>query len=96
MGKEKKKSKLELEFEELKKIKQTENKLFLTGILKLNIMKTKSLFSTLLIVLVMSLQSCAAIEGIFKAGAATGIIAVVIVLALVIFLITRFRGNNKP
>lgn len=59
-------------------------------------MKTRSLFSAALIILVMSLQSCAAIEGIFKAGAVTGIIAVVIVIALIIFLITRFRGNNKP
>lgn len=59
-------------------------------------MKTRLLFNALLIILIMSIQSCAAIEGIFKAGAATGIIAVVIVIALIIFLITRFRGNNRP
>ena len=41
----------------------------------------------LLGVLSFSLSSCAAIAGIFKAGAYTGIIGVVLVIALVIFII---------
>ncbi|WP_170121927.1 hypothetical protein [Hymenobacter nivis] len=41
----------------------------------------------LLGVLSFSLSSCAAIAGIFKAGAYTGIIGVVLVIALVIFVI---------
>lgn len=47
-------------------------------------------------VLLLSLQSCEVIGGIFKAGAATGVIVVVLVIALIIFVITRFRGNGKP
>ena len=38
-----------------------------------------------------SLSSCEVIGGIFKAGVWTGLILVAIVVALVIFLITRFR-----
>ncbi|MCD6019198.1 MAG: hypothetical protein K0S53_2319 [Bacteroidetes bacterium] len=59
-------------------------------------MKTRTLCSALLFIFAMALQSCAVVEGIFKAGAATGVIAVVIVIALIIFVITRFRGNNRP
>jgi hypothetical protein len=59
-------------------------------------MKTRVYLNAILLCFVLSLQSCAAVEGIFKAGAATGIIAVVIVIALIIFVITRFRGNKRP
>ncbi|HTE07217.1 MAG TPA: hypothetical protein VK628_00555 [Flavitalea sp.] len=44
-----------------------------------------------LLVLMVSLSSCDAIAGIFKAGIWTGLLLVVIVIALVIWLITRFR-----
>ena len=39
-----------------------------------------------------SLTSCAAIGDIFKAGAYTGIIAVVVVVALLFFIVNRMRG----
>jgi hypothetical protein len=41
--------------------------------------------------LLISLSSCEIVGGIFKAGVWTGLILVAIVVALVIFLITRFR-----
>ncbi|BAU52224.1 hypothetical protein MgSA37_00374 [Mucilaginibacter gotjawali] len=46
------------------------------------------LFATLLL---FCLSSCTAIEGIFKAGFAVGIIAVVLVIALIIWIASMFR-----
>ncbi len=48
----------------------------------------------LLGVLTFSLSSCDAIGGIFKAGAYTGIIGVVIVVALIIFVIRKISGGG--
>lgn len=45
--------------------------------------------------LVMTLSSCAAIEGIFKAGLWTGVIIVVLVLALIIWVISKIFGGGK-
>ena len=59
-------------------------------------MKNRFSLIALCMVLLLSLQSCEVIGGIFKAGAATGVIVVVLVIALIIFVITRFRGNGKP
>ncbi|HVW94805.1 MAG TPA: hypothetical protein VHA56_02385 [Mucilaginibacter sp.] len=39
------------------------------------------------------LSSCSAIAGIFKAGAAVGVIAVIIVIALIIWIASLFRGK---
>jgi hypothetical protein len=41
--------------------------------------------------LMITLTSCEAIGGIFKAGVWTGLILVAIVIAIVIFIISRFR-----
>ena len=41
------------------------------------------------------LSSCSIIGDIFKAGAYTGIIGVVLVLGLIIFLISRFIGGGN-
>jgi hypothetical protein len=38
-----------------------------------------------------SISSCEVVGGIFKAGVWTGLILVAIVIAIVIFIITRFR-----
>ncbi len=46
----------------------------------------------LLLVLATTLTGCDAIGTIFKAGAYTGIIAVVIIVALVLFLVNKMRG----
>lgn len=45
-------------------------------------------------VLAFSLSSCAAIGDIFKAGAYTGIIGVVIIVALIIFVIRKISGGG--
>ncbi len=52
-------------------------------------MKTKSTFLLALITMAYSLSSCQIVSGIFKAGVWTGIIIVVIVIALIIFLISK-------
>ncbi|WP_192922521.1 hypothetical protein [Sphingobacterium bovisgrunnientis] len=41
------------------------------------------------------LSSCEVIGGIFKAGMWSGIIIVVIVIALIIWLISKFMGGNR-
>ncbi|MEO3406082.1 phosphatidate cytidylyltransferase [Mucilaginibacter sp. CAU 1740] len=41
-----------------------------------------------------ALSSCSVITGIFKAGAITGIIAVVVVIAIIIWIFSMFRGKN--
>jgi hypothetical protein len=48
----------------------------------------------LLTIFTFTLTSCDAIMGIFKAGAYTGIIVAVIVIALVLWLISKMRGGN--
>jgi uncharacterized membrane protein YtjA (UPF0391 family) len=39
-------------------------------------------------------SGCSAIEGIFKAGALVGIITVVIVITVIIWIISLFRGKS--
>jgi hypothetical protein len=46
------------------------------------------------LLLVMLLNSCAVIGGIFKAGAVVGIISVIVVIAIIIWIISMFRGKN--
>lgn len=41
----------------------------------------------------MALSGCEIIGGIFKAGAAVGIIAVLVVLGIIIWIISLFRGK---
>lgn len=41
--------------------------------------------------LLVSLSSCEAIEGIFKVGMWTGIIIVVLIVAIIFWLINKFR-----
>jgi len=40
-----------------------------------------------------ALSSCSVITGIFKAGAAVGIIAVIVVIAIIIWVISLFRSK---
>jgi hypothetical protein len=47
-----------------------------------------------LFLLMVSLTGCDAIGSIFKAGAYTGIIAVVIILLLVFWLMSKFRRRG--
>jgi len=47
-----------------------------------------------ILLMVTLLSSCSAIAGIFKAGAVVGVIAVVVVVAILIWIISLFRGKN--
>ena len=59
-------------------------------------MRTLRLSLFLLVgVLAFSLSSCAALGDVFKAGAYTGIIGVVLVVALIIFIISRISGGGN-
>lgn len=53
-------------------------------------------YSSLAIIAILAttLTSCELVEGIFKAGVWTGIIIVVIVLALIIWLIAKIFGGR--
>jgi hypothetical protein len=44
--------------------------------------------------LVTILSGCSVVGGIFKAGAAVGIISVIVVILLIIWLISAFRGKR--
>jgi hypothetical protein len=54
----------------------------------------KKLNLLMLTALVMTLSSCDAIAGIFKAGAYVGIIAVIIVIGLILWILSLFRGRS--
>jgi cytosine/uracil/thiamine/allantoin permease len=59
------------------------------------IMNMKKYLPLSLVVLLMTtLTSCSAIEGIFKAGVWSGVILVVIVLALIIWVISKIFGGR--
>jgi len=45
--------------------------------------------------LMTTLTSCSLVEGIFKAGVWSGIIVVVVVLALIIWVISKIFGGGK-
>ncbi|MET1057271.1 MAG: hypothetical protein ABWY16_18300 [Pedobacter sp.] len=45
--------------------------------------------------LVTTLSSCSLVEGIFKAGVWSGIIVVVVVLALIIWVISKIFGGGR-
>ncbi|WP_199768601.1 hypothetical protein [Sphingobacterium sp. HMA12] len=50
-----------------------------------------ALMSSLLVLV----SSCAAIEGIFKAGVWSGILLVVVVVAIIIWIISKLFGGSK-
>ncbi|SEN41991.1 hypothetical protein SAMN05192574_103102 [Mucilaginibacter gossypiicola] len=54
----------------------------------------KNLHFLLLGFVLLTLSSCSVITGIFKAGAITGIIAVVVVIAVIIWIISLFRSKS--
>ncbi|WP_171047894.1 hypothetical protein [Pedobacter xixiisoli] len=49
----------------------------------------------LVALLVTTLSSCELVEGIFKAGMWTGVILVVVVIAIVIWLFAKLFGGRK-
>jgi cytosine/uracil/thiamine/allantoin permease len=61
---------------------------------KLHFMKKLIPFALMSSLLVL-VSSCAAIEGIFKAGVWSGILLVVVVVALIIWIISKLFGGSK-
>ncbi|MEP7170361.1 MAG: hypothetical protein ABI855_13400 [Bacteroidota bacterium] len=57
-------------------------------------MKNQSLLIALGILFLTAFPSCAVVGGIFKAGMGVGIFLVVLVIALIIFLVSKM-GKNK-
>ncbi len=55
----------------------------------------KKLIIPVFLSLCLLLSSCDAIVGIFKAGAAVGIFAVIVVIAVIIWIISLFRGRSN-
>lgn len=59
-------------------------------------MNIKRYFPLAFVALIMTtLSSCSLIEGIFKAGVWSGVIIVVVVLALIIWLVSKIFGGGK-
>jgi hypothetical protein len=54
----------------------------------------RTIYSIALLVMVTSLSSCELIGGIFKAGVWVGVLAVVLVVALLIWIISRMGGKK--
>ncbi|HTL08788.1 MAG TPA: hypothetical protein VL307_11040 [Chitinophagaceae bacterium] len=59
---------------------------------KITLLSPVSIFLLTLLVTVFS--SCEAIGGIFKAGVWSGVILVVVVIAIIIFIISRLGGKK--
>jgi len=57
-------------------------------------MKKQTLILALLISMLTTFSSCEIVGGIFKTGMGVGIFIVVLVIALIIFLVSRI-GKNK-
>jgi hypothetical protein len=55
----------------------------------------KKLNISLLVLTMMALSSCSVITGIFKAGVFVGILAIVVVVALIIWIFSMFMGGGK-
>ncbi|CAN5267391.1 hypothetical protein BH09BAC6_BH09BAC6_20430 [soil metagenome] len=62
--------------------------------LKKNHIAMKKLYFPSIILLLLCLSSCSVIGGIFKAGAAVGIIAVIVVILVIVWLVSMFRGKS--
>ncbi len=59
-------------------------------------MKRSIIYVSTLILLAVSITGCSAIEGIFKAGAYTGIIAVIVVIIIIAVIVKKVSsGGNK-
>ena len=55
----------------------------------------KKIYLPSFLLAILLLSGCSVIGGIFKAGAVTAIIGVIIVIALIFWIISMFRGKNQ-
>ena len=54
----------------------------------------KKIYFPSAVLILLCLSSCSVIGGIFKAGAAVGIITVIVIIAIVIWIVSLLRGKN--
>ncbi|RWY50942.1 phosphatidate cytidylyltransferase [Mucilaginibacter gilvus] len=54
----------------------------------------KKLNISLFVLAMVALSSCTVIGGIFKAGAAVGVIAVIVIIGIILWIISAFRGKQ--
>jgi len=54
----------------------------------------KKLYFSSAVLVLLFLSSCSVIGGIFKAGAVVGIISVIVVIAIIIWIVSLFRGKS--
>lgn len=54
----------------------------------------KTIKSLLLLMILFTATSCELVEGIFKAGMGVGIFIVIAVIAVIIFIISKFTGDK--
>ncbi len=54
----------------------------------------KKLTLSLMLLVIVAMSSCSVIGGIFKAGAVVGVIAVIVVIAIVFWIISMFSGKS--
>jgi hypothetical protein len=57
-------------------------------------MQNKLTKTVILLIALISFTSCSVIEGIFKAGMGVGIFIAVAIIAIVIFIISKFTGKK--
>ena len=57
-------------------------------------MKNKISRIVILPLLLILVSSCSVIEGIFKAGVGVGVFFVIIILAVVVFIVSKFIGKK--
>ncbi|MGF7077859.1 hypothetical protein [Mucilaginibacter sp. UYCu711] len=55
----------------------------------------KKLNISLILLAMIALSGCSVITGIFKAGVFVGILAIVVVVAVIIWLFSMFTGGGK-
>jgi hypothetical protein len=55
---------------------------------------TSRFIQAFLLMALCSLQSCAVIGGIFKAGVWVGVLAVILVIGIIVFIIAKVSGKN--
>ena len=58
-------------------------------------MKKNLILAPLIVLIAILFSGCAIVGGIFKAGMWTGIIAVVVVVGLLIFLVSKIFGGGR-
>ncbi|MCV9928904.1 hypothetical protein OIU83_14630 [Flavobacterium sp. LS1R49] len=57
-------------------------------------MKSKLTKVIVALTVLLSLTSCEAIEGIFKAGMGVGVFAVIVVIILIIYILSKILGKK--